>query len=291
VALVYERNDGSCPEESSFRDAVLSRLGYDPFVVSDERVARVRFRVVPSAVPERRYEAVVEIGTARRALRDASCANLLGPAALAFALGVDPMASLGSGPPMVEPPPASPAVPPPREEATPEAPKAPEPGPVVRWRAGLALFGSVGTAPSATGGAALTFGAEVRSISIELEGRAELPGSESVGRGTIQSQLLSLGVLPCVHSNIAALCLLARMGTLFGEGEGVTSPASDHSLYLAVGGRVGVEVPISDAFALGGFVEAYAEPLRTALRLGDTEVWTSPLVGASAGMGVIGHIP
>jgi|CZKU01.1.fsa_nt_gi hypothetical protein len=130
--LVYSHAPGaeSCPDEATMRRAVAARVGYDPFfpmaprtvVVSMERRDR-DFVATVSLVDE---QGVAHGG--RQLKTKDSCAELLGAAALAIAIAIDP-AVLAGVPARPQPEPSPTPVPPPAP--APPAPMLPPPPPIV----------------------------------------------------------------------------------------------------------------------------------------------------------------
>jgi hypothetical protein len=278
--LVYARGAGaeSCPDESALRKAVAARMGHDPFWP----VATTTIRVVVSADGGRlRGLIVVEkagvekgsqtIDEAGRKGAGPSCEELLASIALAVSVALD----ADSAPQHTAPEPAPeepaapakvpmpPAIPP---EASPEAkPEAPSP---------VAAPPPVATSPAAGGRRlALWVAPDLRAsigywpvvafapdvfaelrygwIGLGVEGRIDVPATVDVGTNdTAKVERFSGSVLPCAHLAWFGACGLATFGATRASGA-----VAQSGPYVAFGGRVGVDVPLSPRFHLLGTVD------------------------------------
>jgi hypothetical protein len=200
------------------------------------------------------------------------CAAVIEAIGLTISLTIDPNSLIG--PPQREP------VPLPRAEtetepeptpahAAPTARETPEPGPPLQPRAlsvhmSLGVIGSLGTAPAATAGATFSVGGGWRALSLDLEGRADLPASGASERAPAQvrSWLLAGSVVPCLHLGPLFGCGLVSVGDQGATAIGVVVRREDHAAWWAAGARGGTEFSVSGPL----FFRAYAELLGTLAR-------------------------
>ena len=254
LEVTREAGADACPDQPSLRAAIAARLGRDAF-------APRRKPKEPSARPpthvEVRFRAVDGILIAHVELREGQgpvrardvtstsldCVELAEATSLALGIAIDPV-----GPP---PPPAPVSEPPPRVILVPgppqriEVPAPPPPPSKLSLRVAADGVIAFGTAPAPAFGASLEVDARWRSVSIGLEGRALASTSlEAAGGGTVSSSLLLASLVPCAHFGLARFCGLASLGALQGRGAGVAAPERDTTPFAALGGRVGVEVPL-----------------------------------------------
>jgi hypothetical protein len=160
----------------------------------------------------------------------------------------------------------------------------------IAWRMGLEGVGSVGAAPSASGGMAAFVGIERARWSLDLEARADVPEGTLRADGTGARSSLFVGTLaPCMRSGPFAGCPLLSMGALSGEGTSDGQGAT--TFYSAAGLRGAFEAPLPTVADLRLRVHAdgFAPLVRTTLRDRGEDVWTTPALFATAGVGLVGR--
>ncbi len=303
--LVVLRGAGGteCPTDADLRAAVAERLGYSPFAAQASRTIVASMRrekdtwrgAIQVADTEGRIT-----GTRELTSNAASCADLGSTLALTIALVLDPDAATGPQKPNPEAvaPPAlpSPGLPVAVRTALPDAenpfyetPRPPPP--VVRARVsvagGIGAVSSLGAAPSVAIGVEAFVGITAGSFRLELEGRADAPASGDTAGGAAARTSLAIGTLsPCYVRGVLALCGLASLGALSGEGVGSSTARSrlDTGLFAAIGARVAVEAPLGSTL----FVRVHGDflvPLtRTSLDVGGLRVWTNPPFSGALGL-------
>ena len=303
--LVYARapDAASCPDETTLRSAVAARFGYDPFFPWAKQTV-----VVQMWRSDHRYRARVQMvdaqgmaqGTRELASDGDSCSTLFDTTALAISIALDAAAKLEPPPP---PEPASPppgAVPPepaPAPQYDDQSPPRPSEGPSPQapgpWRgfAGAALLGSANVAPSLAAGFAAFGEARWHDASLALEARIDAPASMDVAPGgRVTSWIFGAGLVPCGHYAVASLCAVGFLGSLQAWSSNVSSPRADQALFVAAGGRVGLEWPLSDALALRAQLDVLRNVRPAAFQI-DTQVWSAPDFLVTAGAGVAVRFP
>jgi hypothetical protein len=322
--LVYSRSESaaSCPSENELRSAVAARFGYDPFFLYAPQTVVVQvarghdeFRA--------RVELVDAQGMARgtRELSSAraTCGELFEAMALAISIALDASAVVQDTTPEAEPAPiapvpssapstgapstGAPAPPPtalapaagpanpaparPHEEPPARAPRANARSPVTFF-AGADLRGSLGLAPSLAAGVGLFVGARYRSVSLALEGFADAPASSAPkdGVGRAESWLVAGAIAPCVHVAFAFACGLVEIGAIEARGLDVTQPETPSAPFVALGARLGAELPLSPvwAFRVGG--DLLVDLNRPSLRIDGTEMWKFTVLAGGIAMGL-----
>ena len=299
AALVYERPTelDTCPDEDTFRHAVIARLGRDPFAAGAPRTIHVRLAragAVLSAVVS-----VDEAGSARGERRidtRAGCDELAAGAALAVSIAIDPLAALGptdpSGPEPAHPAEetkATPLAPKPAVKHAPESPSPPRRATPLHVDSGVFLRAGgrawLGAVPASSAGPTLGVGYRHERFSFELTALGVLPRSKEVS-GTTRS--VSVGIIgaelvPCAHFADFRACALFGSGTLLARGQGVTDPRTGTKAD-AWGGLAAGYSFTSGHFSLTPTAELAARFTSTELSLNSAGVWTTPRVFGSLGL-------
>ncbi len=312
VRLSYQRGPGAeaCPDEAAVREAVLARLGYDPF--DDTAPRRLRASVGRSGHRDGPLVARIELRDAAGALqgeRDlrgagSDCTELATAMAIAISLGIDP---LSAAEPHASPTPVTPTIPVTRitvteeptvrhEEASgvrvaptppPEPRRAPPDAPAgpplhARFAVGGVVSWGISPAVPAVGG---TVDAGIRrgAWSLDVEGAGDWAATATDGASGVKSSLVLASLAPCVHVWIGVGCALGGMGSLYATGV-VRAPESAHALFADAGVRLGVEVPFARRF----FARAHADGLATlthvTYHLDGQTAWSTPPLSLSLGL-------
>jgi hypothetical protein len=313
--LIYARAPGaeSCPDEDALRRAVAARVGYDPFFAWAPKTIVARMspdEPHEAAKPDRAggfvasVSLVDEQGTehGERVLRTSgACADLLEVTALGIAIAIDPQrllprAALPEPPvPAPAPPPVAPHLSPPAfasTNATAVPPSAPPPAqpPVMSFEASAGAVASAGVAPLPAAGIALGLGVWAPRWSLAAEGRVDAPASEPVtGQGRVSSSMLLGALVPCVHTALVFACALGQVGTMRASSEDVTNMRSQSLLWLAAGGRFGVQLPIERHVFLRLRTDLVADLAPPRFRVNAATAWTAPWLAASLGGDVVAH--
>lgn len=299
--LTYVRGEGAaaCADEASLRQAVAARLGYDPFrPVAENAVSVDVRRVGPRFVAHVKLIDADNKERGDRELQSKSddCGDLTSTLALTISIALDPL-SLTRPPPDPPAPPPDPPAPPPDPPPTPPQPQ-PPPSPRERpvppprstphaaFEAGLALHMAIGAAPAVAFGPDLFGAVRYGAFQAEITGRFDAQASRSTSEGgVVATSLLTVGVAPCFRLSILALCAHGTLGSLVAETREVTRPASDSVLYVAVGGRIAVAIPVFKNLTVRPFAELAVPLLPYEFRLNGRSIYALSPVSATFGLG------
>jgi hypothetical protein len=118
------------------------------------------------------------------------------------------------------------------------------------WQLLLGGLATLGPEPEISGGAVVGVGLSNRALSLELEGRADLPREASYGGGTISVSPILASFLVCGKLTSMAVCGLGRAGALHGSGRGYAVETSGSSFLAMLGMRVSYEGVMSEPVRL-----------------------------------------
>jgi hypothetical protein len=149
----------------------------------------------------------------------------------------------------------------------------------------------MGTAPGATLGLALFGGVRAGSWSLNVEGRAELPGTADTPPGEVRTSLWAGAVVPCVHFDPALICATAWLGSLRAEGLRFPTTHIDHALYAATGLRLGLEIPLTARFTFRPELDLLATLFPVDLKVDGRTQWTAPGFAALLRAGLMARFP
>lgn len=301
VATLDYRSDPSlteCGDEAEFRNRVVLRLGYDPFVpVAPLRVA-VRLRADRGRVSSSTVFSRDRVELGKRVLVEdrQRCSVLVDSVAAAVAIAIDPLHSPENpvAPAPVIAPPAqpvavspvapAPASPPPSSNAAALAPHDTPPAQVnsTPWFPLVAaeMVVGLGVAPGATVGAQVGFGLRHGIGSYSIEGRAEAtPSAVSLTPlDRVSSTVFSGAFVPCVHASVIAVCGVLRAGSIQSTALDVSRPKIAAAFIGAAALRVGVAIPVGTSFAFRAGAEGGLPLSRTSYVINGAIVWTPPPV-------------
>lgn len=307
--LVYVRGEGgeSCPDEAALAQEVAAHLGYDPFrpfaentLYADVRKESDRYVGNIKIVDQ----AGVERGARTLESRSDDCRELTSSMALSMSIAIDPRSAFGPAPeppptpseaapidaPVEEPPPAPPPViplaeppPPPKETIVPRARPA-----TPRFVMGLGAYGSLGEGPSATAGARLSGEVLLSRASLGLEVRGALPSTTDLDRGgRLRTSLVGAAFVPCARMGWASACAVAFLGRMHAETTDVPHGASENFVHVAVGARLGADVPLASDLALRISAEALGTVAPFVVDAGGSHAYESASLAGLAGAGLI----
>ncbi|HXU02583.1 MAG TPA: hypothetical protein VN903_16575 [Polyangia bacterium] len=307
--LTYTRGAGAseCPDVDVIRAGVAARLGYEPF--DDSAALAVTTTVIRTG---RTLEARIEIAgadgksAAERKLvsRESDCQELASAIELAISIAIDPLA--GSRPRPAAPPPPSPPPPPPaplppqvivvREPAAPPALPPPAPRVPIVFQVRLGGLGAVGSEPAAAVGGSVQASARRGSFSLGLEGRGDLASTTAlqlngVAVGDMETSLLMGALVPCASRWVLEGCALLAVGSIRASSHGLDMPQQVSAPFLAVGARVGVELPLGGILSAGVHADLLAPLTELVLRVNGQPVWTSPPISGALGLTMGARFP
>lgn len=300
IRLEYDRDPGAerCPDAMELELGVMARLGRDPF--ADDAGITVSCWIQVDGAGLR---AVIDVGRAGRVLTSPrrDCVELAAAVELAIVLVIEPYADVPA-PPVTRLPAAAPS---PMAQLRLPEPADPSLGRLpagnVRRRAparvdgaplvvhiGMSAFAAVWVAPDLAPGVSIEGGVRHRDLSLSLEGRADLPASTPTMGGSVSASLLLASVVPCGHRGGLALCGLVSVGALRSAGRDLQMPREATTPYFGVGARVAWEIPLGPRLSARVHADMVTSLVATTLRVGGVDVWTTPFLGATTGLGVVG---
>jgi hypothetical protein len=300
--LIYSRARGaeSCPEEEALRRAVALRVGYDPFFAWAKktivaRMARISPRAFVASV-DLIDENGMEHG-ARALHTEGECGELLDAVALAIAIAIDPRSLMprSTAPDAPPPPPTNAphaAAPPSPATPLPEPQFAAESSPPLPliFEGSAGAVASVGVAPLPAAGLALGVSVRSRRVSLAAEGRIDAPVSAgATGGGSIVSWLATAALIPCAHALPLFVCALGEAGAIQASSEGIADQRSQSVLWLAVGGRFGVLLPLQGDTLLRVRADVVGNLNPRTFQLNGRDQWTLPPAAGSFGADVVVH--
>jgi hypothetical protein len=307
--LVYARGPGAeqCPDQDAVHQAVANRLGYDPFFPASDKTIVARI-VLDSDHLKGQVELVddqgVELGLREFAAEVTHCDDLMRAMALSISIAIDPKSAetYRKGPPD-EPlvaegssesePPAPPLAvtqkpPVASARAQSSALASPRKAPALQWSAGFGASGVFGAAPKATLGA---FGfASVRSgaRSLAIEAQANLPITLERDQTRFRTSTGALSLVPCIHFGVAFGCELTSLGWIDASGTQAAAKGGT-SLLFSIGGRLGVELPLTSRFGLLAQASLLVNPWPVRLFAQEKQLWDTPIIAGSFGIGADLH--
>jgi hypothetical protein len=129
-------------------------------------------------------------------------------------------------------------------------------------------------------------------LSLGLEIRGDLPNS-GVGAdgGAVSVWLVAGGLAPCVQLAVFFGCAVGELGVVHGGGENIAVPNSGARTFAAIGPRIGIELPLSQRFALRFRADVLANPAPAAVILNGATAWSASVVEGTLAAGVAVWIP
>lgn len=309
LRYVVAKGIAGCFSETEFRDAVQARL-------ADHSFASRRPTVVTTSIKREgsRLRATVTLreegdaGAAGEVTKEtfaapSECRTLSAAAALAVSLAIERARS--EAPPPPEAPPEAPAETPP--EASPEHEPAREPRRAPRpiapsrppqplrpqrapfeLRTHASLTGEYGILPGPSIGESVGASLRIDGWSAGLEAGAWLPASvsSSASRAGARAWLGFLSGSACAEHARLFVCGVGTLGDFRASGTGRLLSRSSGSLYVALGVRLGTEIPLAGPFSLAVHGSVLTPLLRPTLRIGDALLWRAPIAGGELGIGL-----
>ncbi len=280
--------EASCPTERDFRDHVVGRLGFDPFVAGAARTLAVTLRDDKKKV--RAEVALRGDGAGGRRELEANrseCGELGDSVAIAVSMILDPQgiaAKTPAAPPPIAAPTPAPAAPAP---ALPPAPAAAERPPEAA-RGFVTTFeiapqASVGRGPSVTLGGRLGAFAAAGPWAIGLEAMIEsTAGFVTTPPESARALFLAGNALACRKWPGVEACALGAVGVAQGEIQALASVRRTLASWAGV--RVGVPLCAARHVCVTPAVDVVANLIRTRFRADENDLWTAPLLALTLGL-------
>ena len=150
---------------------------------------------------------------------------------------------------------------------------------------GVEVHGDVGLAPTVAAGGGMLLGVRADWLGVAFEGTYDAPSSTAdTGSGHITVDHFALTLLPCVHRSILFGCVSGSYGVLSARGTSATQ-GTGSAQFGGVGGRVGIEIPLTARFGLVGQAEVQGNVTRPRFEIQGGESW--PLPPASGKLGIL----
>jgi hypothetical protein len=323
--LVYSRTVDAvqCPDESTLRDAVAARLGYDPFVAYSARSMVVEIRAEGASLKARVY--LVETDDVAGGVRDLSspeldCKELTSAVALAISIAIDP-GVIDRSP--TEPPAraaalaadASPESVAPADSVPSDAPaihrdfpdvgalptkepsrdRAPSPRrSTAHDRATALVFGvgvgglvASGPEPPPVAGASLLATLRGEHWEASVSPRWDFQTSATNGSGG-SAHMTSYGasLAPCYRSGPVLGCYVLESALVVSQGSGVTNPHTGHALWIAQGPRLAYQWQPKHALGVVARLDGLWALERIGLELDGAPVYQTPRFLGRVGLDV-----
>lgn len=314
--LEYARSEAaaSCPDRTALKAAVRSRLGYDPFfpaarqtvvveIIDSGRALVARMRLVD--------EQGMIVGSRELREKRGQCEELVAALSLAISIALDPSAALGPRPTetvkanpaeSTETAEAASADPAPEAESKSVAQEHPQKTTEpradrgqtsllaqerLRLAARAALFADLGSAPALAFGYRAGLDLQRSRVRIAAEFSQQFPASKELSEGKRAHASLLAGTLaPCFASDTLAGCGLVSVGALRSRGENVENPQSQSTFYAALGARFEFTPLLFGKLRLLTQIDAMKPVTPISLRVAGAEVWQTPVLTFSAGLGL-----
>ena len=289
VRLGYIVADGvvGCPGEQQVRDAVAERLGYDPF--DDAAQTSVAASIQADGVGLLAKVVVEKAGTTTgerevRA-RDQNCAELASAVVLAISLAIDPLSIFAAPPPPPEPPPPPPAPPSVAPRPTPPAVRqaAPPREAPFHVSAGAGALAAYGSTPGLTAGFAGRAALRKSNLSVGVEGRFDLPTSESAGTGEVRASAWMGAMVACVHRRGLGLCGLLGVGRARVAGVNLEEARPVAAPLAVAGPRATFDISLWPRWSLMLHADILATLWRPTVLVGRDAAWRAAPVSAALG--------
>ncbi len=155
------------------------------------------------------------------------------------------------------------------------------------WQLVMGGLATLGPEPEISGGAMVGIGLAGRAISLEIEGRADLPRDASFGGGTIAVSPVLASFVVCGKLTSMALCGLGRAGELHGSGRGYGVDASGSSFLAMLGMRVSYEGVLSEPFRIRAMLDIDWVMTKNSFDVDHRPGWAVSSAAASLGVATV----
>jgi hypothetical protein len=298
--LAYARGAGAeaCPTEAALRQAVATRIGYDPFFPAASKSVIAQVTRAKSGY-RGHIQIVGEDGNVRGERDLASsgedCAELVHAVALAISIALDDLDE--AAPSEKAAPPASPVEPrapvplPVPEESAPR--ERPPPRPVPQQHARVTARSSVGPtlslghAPAASVGGSVAVEVGVNAFSARLDVRADLPASAPlISSGRVATRSVAGTLSGCARRAVPFACVGLGSGFVWSSTDGISTPASDNGRLLFLSARVGAALSLGSRVYLEPSIEGALSLAPYRIHVENGATYTSSSVAVTTGLHV-----
>jgi len=308
--LVYVRGPGAehCPDQTTVREAVRKRLGYDPFFPNSDKT--IIARVVRDSSKLRGEVELIDEHGAQVGKREFSaaqneCDQLVRAMALSISIAIDPKSAetYGNGPELdapPEPPENQPDLPNDSQSGqasaaavtrptTATAPPAKAPAKIASWlwSAGLGATLQFNSMPEVALGATAFGALRTGAWSLAVEGELDAPVTTQEQGAELRSSGGALKLVPCGHWKLLRACQVSALRWL-----ATTSSASElggTAPSLALGARLGLELPLSPTFGVMGAGDLLLTALPVRLASEGHTLWEMPLFSGGVTIAAVAH--
>ena len=150
---------------------------------------------------------------------------------------------------------------------------------------------TLGPEPEISGGGLVGVGLSGRAISLELEGRADLPRDAAYAGGTVSISTLLASFLVCGKLTGMAVCGLGRAGALHGSGRGYGVDTSGSSFLAMAGMRVSYEGVMSEPVRIRAMLDIDWVMTRNNFDVDHRPAWAVSSAAASLGVATVVRFP
>jgi hypothetical protein len=297
--FIYLRGRGTetCPAEADVRQAVVGRLGYDPF---SSYAAATMFAEV-SAAENHGFSASLKLVDADNTVRgdrvlktQGACSELMEAMALTISIAIDPESATREGPPPGAPPAERPvtALPAIADDSQPEVSKLPSTGShdvvtppaaasIRAISASLGPLMSIGTAPGVSVGGVLSVDGQYGLLFGGIEGRADAPASaDATPSGRVRSSLVMGSLFLGLRRGLAYFGAVTGAGSVHATSRDVAAEREADAFIANLGLRAGLAIPLRTWLELRARVEGLANLTRHTLQLDGRAAYRYPVVSA-----------
>jgi hypothetical protein len=159
------------------------------------------------------------------------------------------------------------------------------------WQLMVGGLATLGPEPEASGGGVVGVGLSGRAISMEIEGRADLPREAAYAGGSISVWPILASFVVCGKLTNMALCGLGRAGAMHGEGRGYGVDTSGSSFLAMLGMRVSYEGVMSEPVRIRLMLDLDWVMTRNAFDVDRRSGWAVSSAAASLGVATVVRFP
>jgi len=150
---------------------------------------------------------------------------------------------------------------------------------------------TLGPEPEISGGGLVGVGLSGRAISLEIEGRADLPRDAAYAGGTVSISTFLASFLVCGKLTGMAVCGLGRAGALHGSGRGYGVDTSGSSFLAMAGMRVSYEGVMSEPVRIRAMLDIDWVMTRNNFDVDHRPAWAVSSAAATLGVATVVRFP